>query len=146
VKNKSEQDRFDVWLICTDYVVEPQYKTRYNVVTWHGGPLEGPLKFAVHAIYRTEQEAREAADTFEQRSLLERLVHDKKRYSGLYEHPIAYVVMMYTILHEEGPLSWVVFPCCGGEIYVSDDRDIVGVFATLEEDEAFAKAKNGPGT
>ena len=128
---------FLVWLVIADYSKTPR---EYHVSSFGGGELEDPFGSDLAGIYRTEADAQDAVarahETFDQPGFQAKV---------LYDAPIAWLATFIILNNETGDAKYHAEPNHGGTLRWNDDRDVMVIFATSKEAEAWVAAHGGDG-
>ena len=135
---------FEAWLLVSarlDLLEEKPLKTyqHYRIKAYHGKPVTAPLVRKVVAIYRTESEARSAVEELAGRNIS---VNWSNPHPGLYDTAVAWLVTFTVLMQETYESIYSAEATFGGKLHWTDDRDVMGSFATFEEAQAYADAMN----
>jgi hypothetical protein len=135
---------FRVWLLVgKDYSdPAPPLFGDYIIEPYDGGPIDPPFSKHVQGVYRTENEARCVAAALADHRPGIITTRPLRPYAD--NHPIAWLVTYIIICHDSGESTYYVEPAWGGLERWNDDRDVMAVFETGDEAEAWAQQKNGP--
>ena len=126
-----------VWLVKETHSYD---NPEYHVEPFAGGALADPFASGLLAIYRTEQDAREAVVS----------AHETYTYSAgpvqprkpTYENIIAWLVTFIILSNESGDAKYHVQGTSGGQLRWNDDRDVIAIFMSQSEADAWAAAKS----